>query len=67
MGSGFANLLGAGDFCGGLAVGNRRHGAGISSLAAHFGVENGLVGDDEERVFLRMDFEDRGRVRVAAS
>ena len=53
QGAGFADLLGAGD---GdlLVVGDEE--SGVAGLAAHFGVEDGLVGDDEERVFLRMDF-----------
>lgn len=53
QGTGFADLLDAGD-------GDAVERAGVAGLAAHLGVENGLVGDDEERVFLRVDFEDRG-------
>ena len=37
-----------------------QRGAGVAGLATHLGVEDGLVGDDEERVFLRMEFEDGG-------
>ena len=48
----------AGDGDRGLAVGNRRHGAGVAALPAHLGVEGGLVGDDEKRIVLRVDFED---------
>ena len=48
----------AGDGDRGLAVGHRRHGAGVAALPAHFGVEGGLVGDDEKRIVLRVDFED---------
>ncbi len=55
--AGFADLLDAGDFEF-VVVGV--HHADVTGLAAHLGVEDGLVGDDEERVFLRVDFEDGG-------
>ena len=60
MGAGFADLLGAGD--GKTQAGSLSYmkSAGVAGLAAHFGIEDGLVGDDEEGVFLRMDFEDGG-------
>ena len=51
-------MLDAGDGDRGLAVGNRRQGAGVAALSAHLGVEGGLVGDDEKRIVLRVDFED---------
>ena len=57
MSAGFADLLGAGDFE--FVVVGIYH-AGVAGLSAHFGVEDGLVGDDEKRVFLRVDFEDGG-------
>ena len=59
MGAGLADLLDAGDGDLGLAVAATKS-AGVAGLAAHFGVEDGLVGDDEERVFLRVDFEHGG-------
>ena len=46
-------MLDAGD--GDVVEGSR-----VSRLAAHLGVEDGFVGDDEERVFLRVDFQNRG-------
>ena len=57
-GAGFADLLDAGD--GKTGTGSSSHylkSSGVADLSAHFGVEHGLVGDDKERVFLRMDFE----------
>ena len=57
VGAGLADLLDAGDSeFGSVDYESSR----ISRLAAHLRVEDGLVGDDEQRVFLRMDFEDGG-------
>ena len=51
--SGCTNFLGPGD---GVAV----EGSDVAFLAAHFGEEDGFVGNDEEGVVLLVDFEDGG-------
>ena len=62
MGAGFANLLGAGDWDFLVAVRGHNHVqcSGVAGLSAHLGVEDGLVGNDEEVVALRMKLEDGG-------
>jgi hypothetical protein len=57
MGAGAADLLDAAD---GNFEAVNHEGSGVARLAAHFGVKDRLVGNDEPRVFLRMDFKDGG-------